>query len=86
VLLGSNNTLNISRASLGAPIGLNLRETGFRGSAVLPEYNNTLSVLLWANPLRTNRVAATPKGMAMFRTYRNIYRKSRVLNDFFAPN
>jgi hypothetical protein len=40
----SNNTLNVSRASLGAPDGLYLRKAGFRGSPRYRNPNNTLNV------------------------------------------
>jgi hypothetical protein len=32
VLIGHNNTLNVSRAFLGAPLVMDLCKTGFRGS------------------------------------------------------
>jgi hypothetical protein len=62
--LDTNNTLNVSRATLGAPDGLNLRKTGFGGTPCRLDTNNTLNVsraFLGANPLRTNRKA--PKGL-----------------------
>jgi hypothetical protein len=58
VLLGHNNTLNVSRAALGAPVGLELCKAGFGGS---PCYLDTTTrsmfrVRFWAPPLAWNFV------------------------------
>jgi hypothetical protein len=44
VLPLSNNTLNVSRALLGAPVDLDLRKAVFRGSPCHLVSNNTLNV------------------------------------------
>jgi hypothetical protein len=89
VSLGHNNTLNVSRAFLGAPVELDLRKAGFGGTPRRLTQQHASRAALGANPLRTNCQTLTQmdhRGSAIFTLFFIICKKKRFLNDFFVSN